>query len=468
MGFWQELFGKADVPERESAPSMKVPSVSQAPTNPGKTQPKCVALSGHVGCVRAVGASADGSIIATGSYDATVCLWDPATGQKIRRFNVESDIGTLAMSPNGARVIIGCNSNFVEVWDVQTADRLVRMKGHKRFPCSSMDCSKDERWAASASWEELGAFLWDLEAGKLRQQIVPQDAFHPRAVSVAFSPNSAKLAIGDADGVFIHEVPSGKLIARLKGHPGARCNFVTFLDDDIVTSVGAQGDVQIQSISHEARLWQQRLETCGTVLAGAVSDDGRHVAIGESGTVSEWDLETGSAVTERTDAHGDKEIMAVMYVPGTHTWLSCDVSGTVILWNPPGPVPVAAAPAAKTGADRIRELGEALKQRPSWAWGYDQLAREYWDQGDVVNMFRHFYAAAQVDPGSNQPHKYLKDVFDGIARYEDYRREDEADKRTDPYGPGGTVLVPELRAQIRERARERRGELESVIRQFES
>ena len=467
MSIWKKLFGKANVLQRETDASPKPLSGSQVPAKSSKTQSKCVALPGHVSCVRAVGASTDGSIIATGSYDGTVCLWDPTTGREVGRFNVESDIGTLAMNSDGNKVIIGCKSNLIEVWEVQTRRRLVQMKGHKSFPCSSMDCSKDDRWVASASWEEAGAFLWDLKAGKLERQIVPKDAFGSRAVSVAFSPDNAKLAIGDAEGVFIYELLSGKFIARLEGHPGARCDFVKFLDDDIVASIGASGDVKIQNVSQKAMIMQRRLETRGTVSASAVSGDGKHVAIGEcGGTVSEWNLETGSVVIERTNAHGDRQIMAVMYVPGTHTWLSCDVSGAVNLWNPLSPVLAATAPAVKTHADRIRELEEALKHRPNWVAGHDQLAREYWDQGDVVNMFRHFYAAAQADPSSNQPHKYLKEVYDGIARYEDFRREDAADKSTDSYG--GTVLVSELRAQIQERARERKGELESLIRDIQS
>jgi WD40 repeat protein len=135
MGIFERMFGK-----KKSA----------------ETRQKCVALRGHIGCVRAVGASVDGSIIATGSYDATVRLWDPTTGREVGRFNVESDIGTLAMSSDGTKVIIGCNSNFVEVWEVQTGHRLVQMKGHKSFPCSSMDYSRDGRWATSADWDEGG------------------------------------------------------------------------------------------------------------------------------------------------------------------------------------------------------------------------------------------------------------------------------------------------------------------------
>jgi WD40 repeat protein len=444
-------------------------AAEQARQRGPQVQPRNVLLPGHVGCVRAAGSSADGSIMATGSYDGSVCLWNPATGRQVGKFNVESDIGTLAMSSDGTKVIIGCNSNFVEVWEAETGRRLVQMKGHMSFPCSSMDCSLNGRWAASASWEEVGVFLWNLEAGRLERRIVPKDAPYSKAVSISFSPNSERLAVGHADGIFIYDVLSGELVVRLGGHSGARCQFVKFLNDDLIASIGADDNVKIQSISQKALLKQRQIETARAISAGAVSDDGKHVAVGEGhGEVSEMNLETGAVVMERTNAHRGKQIMAVMYVPRTHMWISSDVSGTVYLWNPSGTDHMPATPTTKTSAERIQELETFLKQRPNWAAGHEQLAIEYWEQGDVVNMFRHFYAAAQADPSSNSPHKYLKAVYDGMACYEDFRREDAADKATDHHAFGRTVLVPQLSAQIRKLARERKIELENVIREFQS
>jgi len=113
----------------------------------------------------------------------------------------------------------------------------------------------------------------------------------------------------------------------------------------------------------------------------------------------------------------------------------------------------------------IPELTKELKQRPNWAEGHEQLARMYiLGEDDVVNMFKHFYIAAQLDNSLNQPHKYLKEVYYGMGRYEDSSREDKADKSTDYYG--GTILVQGLCAHIRELALQKKSELEGLIKEL--
>jgi hypothetical protein len=315
--------------------------------------------------------------------------------------------------------------------------------------------------------------LWDLERGKLSQRLMPVDAWDLRAASIAFSPDSKMLAIGVPQQVCVCDVLSGNVLARLSGADG-RCQYIKFLDEDRIAAVWG-GSVKIQSMKRKAIVQEREIEVYdekggrGSPTAVAISSDGKRVAIATiAGVISEWDIKTKSPIMDWTQAHGDNQIMALLYVPSTYTWVSCDVSGGVILWNPVSPLTTLTAPVPKTPSDKILELEEAVRQRTNWASGHDELARAYWAQGDVVNMFRHFHAAAQADPSSNQPHKYLKEVYDGIARYEDYRREDEADKNTDLGVPGGTVLVPELRAEIQKKAMERRSELESVIRELQS
>jgi len=312
-------------------------SVARDETTPpvdshAKTGAECFRkeLSGHVAEVRAVGASADGSVIVTGSLDGTVRFWNPATGEQVHQIDVGSDVGTLAMSPDGSRVMIGCASNLVEVWEVESARRLTQMEGHEAFPCASMDVSKDGKWAASAAWMERGALLWDLSAGKLARPIIAPDPFLS-AVSVAFAPDGTQLAVGDGRGVYICEVPSGELITTLEGS-GGRCSFLKYLDDDTVVSI-AGCYVWIQSVSQPNEKRRHHLYQYDPMYTGAISDDGKRVALGALGTVQEWERETESVLMEATRAHGENEVKAVMYVPRTYMWISCDVSGAVMLWD---------------------------------------------------------------------------------------------------------------------------------------
>jgi len=292
----------------------------------------CIPLIGHKRSVRAVSSSAEGSVIVTGSEDATIRFWHPATGKEIGKINVNSGIGTLAMSADGSKVSIGCENNLIEVWEIKSQHRILQMAGHKSYPCSSMDYSKDGKWVISTGWIEPGAFLWDLEVGKLKTMIVCEDAS-----CVAFSPDSTKLVISGSQlvgGSKVYDVTSGNLITRIKGH-SERCTAIRFLDNDTIASVGRE--LYVQSLSKQSILRQvsfRREFNASNVRAANISDNGQHIAIGEDDLVTEWDIETTKIVLEETRAHVGEQIMAIMYVPRTYTWVSCGARGGVNLWNP--------------------------------------------------------------------------------------------------------------------------------------
>ena len=58
--------------------------------------------------------------------DRTARLWDPATGQEVRRFVGHTGTiglaGAIAFTPNGKRVLTGSTDGAVRLWDVEIAD----------------------------------------------------------------------------------------------------------------------------------------------------------------------------------------------------------------------------------------------------------------------------------------------------------------------------------------------------------
>jgi hypothetical protein len=75
-------------------------------------------LKGHEGPVNSVSFSPDGTRIVSGSNDATIKLWDAATGEELRTLKVhENSVNSVSFSPDGMRIASGSHDSTIKLWD---------------------------------------------------------------------------------------------------------------------------------------------------------------------------------------------------------------------------------------------------------------------------------------------------------------------------------------------------------------
>jgi WD40 repeat protein len=135
--------------------------------------------------------SADGKRLASAGEDKTVKVWDAQTGQEQLTLKGHADrVYSVAFSPDGKRIASASWDMTVKVWEAQTGQEQLTLKGHAGR-VHSVAFSPDGKRLASAG--DGTVRLWDADAG---QQVLALQGHTDRVWSVAFSPDGKRLASG--------------------------------------------------------------------------------------------------------------------------------------------------------------------------------------------------------------------------------------------------------------------------------
>ncbi|OKH98161.1 hypothetical protein A6A06_28540 [Streptomyces sp. CB02923] len=356
-------------------------------------------LTGHQGPVNAAAFSPDGHLLAGGSSDGTVRLWDPRnrrplgtairagaarvrgvafspdggllaasaadgslrvrdTGRRAPATTVPGDGpgGELAFAPAGPGSRAGTGAGrgqvlaatgpggSVTLWDAPRMRLTARLHGRGGGASGKVAFSPDGRLLArgdgngrvrvwrlppSLTASAPGSALPDADRPSSPTVLADRSGHGNGAVAVAFSPDSATLAVGGTDRtVTLYDTRDMTVIGRLTGH-NDDINALAFCPDgDTLASASGDGS---------ARLWEvatRRTVAAFTghsdyVLTVAFSPDGRTLASGSfDRTLTLWNP-AGAALTARPVSGRS----AVAFAPGGRRLAAAGTDGSVQRWD---------------------------------------------------------------------------------------------------------------------------------------
>ena len=172
-------------------------------------------IRGHEDVVSSVAVSPDGRRIVTDSDDKTARVWDAKTFAELATLKGHTGlVSSVALSSDGSHIVTGSSDKTARVWDAKTFAELATLKGHEQA-VSSVAVSPDGSRIFTGS-DDMTARVWDAETFT---NLATLEGHTERITSVAVSPDGSRIVTGSDDNTArVWDARTGHPLAVLTGH----------------------------------------------------------------------------------------------------------------------------------------------------------------------------------------------------------------------------------------------------------
>jgi WD40 repeat protein len=286
-------------------------------------------LFGHSGTVTGTAINSDGSLLATGSYDETVRLWDMETFSSVKNISYHSYYtSTVSFSYDDTFLASGSYDTTVGLYNLDIGRKSEPFSNYFSYG-SPLSYSPDGQIIATGT-HNMTVRLWNASSG----DVIRSMTGHPTTVnSVDFSPDGTTLASSSSDdSVRIWNVSTGAQIDMLLGHTGD-VNYVSYSPDgQMLASSSSDQTIKIWNAS-TGNIIDTFTGHSNIVVRHDFSPDGQILASGSHDeTIIFWNVSNGNIIDTMTQHNSP--IRSLSFHPDGSILASISsANSSILLWN---------------------------------------------------------------------------------------------------------------------------------------
>jgi WD40 repeat protein len=295
-------------------------------------------LQKHDGAVRSIAFSADGALLASGSSDRAINVWDVGVGRLLQTLVGHADwINRLDFVGDTHVLASGSHDGSVRLWNADSGQHVQTMEPsfmERLMEVSSVildvATSPDGRVVASTSGRGV-VRLWSCDTYRLQSVLKGHTTY---LSSLAYSADNRLLACCDSgdglDRICIWEWQHQKMISAFNVRAGGITALAFSPDAKVIATSGRDGTVRLWNPLNGELL--RTLTGNSAMNAVAFSPDGTRIAAGSAnGSLRMWDAQ------ERGLLHSfrvhDGAVQAVAFQPGSDLVATAGADSVVRIWR---------------------------------------------------------------------------------------------------------------------------------------
>lgn len=257
-----------------------------------------------------------------------------------------SIIQAVAVSPDGQLFAAVSENGEVRIW--RTADgELCHFFQGESGVLISLAFSPDSAYLAIGG-NAPDVWLWEIQT----QQWTRMESHTAPVLSLAFDPTGNTLVSGGSDAqVLLWDLPSCQMRTRLLGHTSAVTSVAVSPDGHRIASASRDGSIRLWHVESERAEWVLSAST-DEIWAVAFHPAGRLLASGGLGGVARlWDTQSGQL--QYTIEGQDWSMCPVAFDPTGKRLATCDAAHAIRLWDPETGDPVRTLPGHQCSVESL-------------------------------------------------------------------------------------------------------------------